>query len=84
MSIPHYFSPNMAKGTAVVPSPQPRSKTRSGVVHSKGFDECLPGFAHQTRRFFVKSPFSHSALFRVIVESFPRIHFLKPSESSSR
>src|SRR5258706_15967519 len=73
MSIPTTSAPKRAKGTAVVPSPQPRSKTRSGVVTPRDLTSASPD-SRINAAIFVKSPFSHSALFRFIVESFHLTH----------
>src|SRR3989344_4594042 len=65
MSIPTTSAPKRARGTAVVPSPQPRSKTRSGVVIPRDLTSASPDWRMKAAT-AVKSPFSHNALFGFI------------------
>ena len=69
MSIPTTSAPNRARGTAVVPSPQPRSKTRSGVVIPRDLTTASPDCRIKAA-ISVKSPFSHNALFGFMIASF--------------
>ena len=59
------FSPRRASGTAVVPSPQPRSSTRSGGAIPRDFTTASPD-SRMSAAISVKSPFSHNALFGFI------------------
>ena len=47
MSIPVTSAPKRASGIAVVPSPQPRSKARSGGVIPMRIHECFSRFTHE-------------------------------------
>ena len=47
MSIPTTSAPKVANGIAVVPSPQPRSKTCMWGRYPERPDDCFPGVAHE-------------------------------------
>src|SRR5262245_35407033 len=68
MSIPTTSAPKRARGIAVVPSPQPRSKTLSGGVMPRDFTRASPD-CRMRAAISVKSPFSHNALFGFTVDS---------------
>src|SRR3954463_6764578 len=65
MSTPRMSAPSFAAGSAVVPSPQPRSRTRiPGLIpRFRTSDSPLSRMVAAIR---VKSPFSHRALFGLI------------------
>ena len=56
------FGAQTARGRAVVPSPQPRSRTRSGGLIPREFTRASPD-SRMKAAMAVKSPFSHKALF---------------------
>ena len=62
MSTPSTSAPRLAAGTAVVPSPHPRSKTSSPGVISRLSTSASP-LSRMLSAMRVKSPFSHNALF---------------------
>src|SRR5262245_41185355 len=66
MSIPVTSAPVRASGIAVVPSPQPRSKTRSGGAIPSDSTTTSPDWRMKAA-ISVKSPFSHNALFGFII-----------------
>src|ERR1700683_2906946 len=62
MSTPSTWAPSFAAGSAVVPSPHPRSKTSRPLVIASSLTNASPlSLMHAAIR--VKSPFSQSALF---------------------
>src|SRR5580765_5898967 len=62
MSIPTTSAPNRARGSAVVPSPHPRSKTRMEGLIARELTTASPD-SRMNAAISVKSPFSHNALF---------------------
>ena len=65
ISTPRTSAPSLAAGNAVVPSPQPRSRTFCPLVTPSPSTNASPlSRMHSAMR--VKSPFSHSALFGFI------------------
>ena len=68
MSTPSTSAPSLAAGNAVVPSPQPRSRTFSPFVIPRSATSVSP-LSRMLAAMRVKSPFSHSALFGFIVGS---------------
>src|SRR5439155_19382587 len=62
MSTPRTFAPSCASGTAVVPSPQPRSRTSRPGVTPRVATSASP-LSRIASAIRVKSPFSQSALF---------------------
>src|SRR5215216_4317866 len=62
MSTPRTSAPTSAPGMAVVPSPQPRSRTESPLLISSVFTSSSP-LSRIACAMRVKSPFSQSALF---------------------
>ena len=66
MSTPRTFAPSLAAGTAVVPSPQPRSRTSSPSVIPNVVTSASP-LSRMLSAMRVKSPFSQSALFGLMV-----------------
>src|SRR5262245_15198862 len=65
MSTPSTSAPSLAAGKAVVPSPQPRSKTRSPFVIPSVATSASP-LSRMLSAMRVKSPFSQRALFGFI------------------
>src|SRR5437588_6529435 len=61
ISTPNTSAPSRAAGTAVVPSPHPRSRTSSPLVIPKSLTSASP-LSRMLAAMRVKSPFSHSAL----------------------
>ena len=66
MSTPSTLAPSMAAGSAVVPSPHPRSRTSSPLVMPSSLTSASP-LSRMLSAMRVKSPFSQSALFGFIV-----------------
>src|SRR5437762_1639983 len=69
MSMPVTSAPICARGTAVVPSPHPRSSTRCDGVAARDLTNDSPDWRMQAA-ISVKSPFSHSALFGFMMTFF--------------
>src|SRR5665213_633936 len=65
MSTPRTFAPSLAAGSAVVPSPQPRSKTSRPLAIPKSLTSASP-LSLMLTAMRVKSPFSQSSLFGFI------------------
>src|SRR5437867_6846019 len=82
MSTPNTSAPRRAAGSAVVPSPQPRSSTLS-----PGFTPRLSTTASPLSRMLcamrVKSPFSQSALFRFMRARFVGFRFCSDPSNSA-
>src|SRR4029079_14845952 len=66
ISTPRTFAPSAASGIAVVPSPQPRSRTRRPFVMPRLFTSASP-LSLMLPAIRVKSPFSHRAWFGLVV-----------------
>ena len=62
MSTPSTLAPSAAAGIAVVPSPQPRSRTSRPLVIESSLTSASP-LSRMLAAMRVKSPFSHRALF---------------------
>ena len=72
MSIPTTSAPILAIGTAVVPSPHPRSRTRIGKWRLNWSNKLWTNSSPDSliiEAIRVKSPFSHNALFGFMIES---------------
>jgi hypothetical protein len=65
MSTPRTSAPSWAAGSAVVPSPQPRSSTRRPSAMPRSLTSASP-LSRMLAAMRVKSPFSHSSLFAFI------------------
>ena len=68
MSTPRTVAPSFAAGTAVVPSPHPRSRTSSPSVMSNVATSASP-LSRMLSAMRVKSPFSQSALFGFVLNT---------------
>src|ERR1051326_5749914 len=81
MSIPTTSAPRRARGSAVVPSQQPTSRIRIGVVIPRDFTSTSPD-SRMNAAISVKSPFSHSALFGFITAPFDDVDS-RPEDTSA-